>query len=357
MESFFRMYRNMLPLALGRTKLYYHHDGAFFPETIYFWGTWTNRDYGWKRDGKAIGEASNPFCRWYFSGGLELLTLMLDRYEYTQDQKFFDQILMPMADGILTFYDQHYPRDQHGKIKFEPAQSLETWHDATNPTPEIAGLQHVLDQLLKLPDNTIDSKHLAQWRRLRGELPPLPMKTENGKTRILPAERFDKKSNVENPELYAVFPYRLFGVGKPHIGIGQATYDARENRVNEGWQQDAIQAALLGRAHEAQKMLVARYSAKNPGSRFPAFWGPNYDWTPDQCHGSVANIAIQRMLIQCDDGKIILLPAWPKELNVEFKLHAPQNTTIEGSYHDGKTQKLTVTPQSRAKDIIQQPAQ
>lgn len=34
------------------------------------------------------------------------------------------------------------------------------------------------------------------------------------------------------------------------------------------------------------------------GSRFPAFWGPNSDWIPDQDHGSVAAIALQRMLLQ-----------------------------------------------------------
>jgi hypothetical protein len=45
--------------------------------------------------------------------------------------------------------------------------------------------------------------------------------------------------------------------------------------------------------------------------RFPAFWGPNYDWSPDQDHGNVAMIALQRMLIQYDNDSITMLPAWP----------------------------------------------
>jgi len=58
------------------------------------------------------------------------------------------------------------------------------------------------------------------------------------------------------------------------------------------------------------------------------------------------------MLMQADGRQIILLPAWPKEWNVEFKLHAPAQTTVEGSYRDGKMQSLTVTPASRGRDVI-----
>jgi hypothetical protein len=350
-DAFFKMYRDALPLAKGRTKIYFNHAGAYFPETMYFWGTWTNSDYGWDRKNLPVNECASPWIRWYWQGGIELVNLMLDRYAYTGDEKFAREALMPVADAVLTYFDQHYKRDANGKIRFEPAQSLETWQDSTNPTPEIAGLGFVIDRLLKLPDGLTDAAHRSQWQRMRGELPPLPMKTEDGKTRVLPAERFEALRNEENTELYTVFPYRLFGVGKPHLEIGQNTYDARQFRERPGWQQDPIDAALLGRADDAKRMLLKRYASKNAGSRFPAFWGPNYDWIPDQDHGSVANAALQRMLLQCEDDKIIVLPAWPKDWDVEFKLHAPMNTTVEGVYRDGKMQKLVVTPNARAKDV------
>jgi len=87
------------------------------------------------------------------------------------------------------------------------------------------------------------------------------------------------------------------------------------------------------------------------GERFPAFWGPNYDWTPDQDHGGVLMKTLQAMLLQTDGQKIFLLPAWPKEWNVDFKLHAPQQTVVEGVYRDGKMQSLRVTPESRRADV------
>jgi len=70
-----------------------------------------------------------------------------------------------------------------------------------------------------------------------------------------------------------------------------------------GWRQDAIQAALLGLTEEAQRDVVRNFSTTHPGSRFPAFWGPNFDWVPDQDHGSAACMALQYMLMQCDEGQ------------------------------------------------------
>jgi hypothetical protein len=80
--------------------------------------------------------------------------------------------------------------------------------------------------------------------------------------------------------------------------------------------------------------------------------GPNFDGTPDQCQGSVTLIALQRMLMQCDGDTIRLVPAWPKDWNASFKLHAPKNTTLEGRVENGKVTDLKVTPESRRKDVV-----
>ena len=67
--------------------------------------------------------------------------------------------------------------------------------------------------------------------------------------------------------------------------------------------------------------------------------------------------ALQRMLLQADDGKIHLLPAWPKEWDVKFKLCAPGNTTVAGEVTGGKITSLTVVPESRSKDVVIHEAQ
>jgi hypothetical protein len=58
------------------------------------------------------------------------------------------------------------------------------------------------------------------------------------------------------------------------------------------------------------------------------------------------------MLMQCEVDSIRLLPAWPDGWNASFKLHAPQNTTVEGRVENGKVVALKVTPESRRKDVV-----
>jgi len=238
----------------------------------------------------------------------------------------------------------------------EPAQALETWQQATNPTPVIAGLHFVVSRLLTELPSRLTEKNRPAWQQLLAALPPLPTTETGGQKRLLPAQTFGQLRNSENPELYAVFPYRLFGVGKPDLELARTTFAARRVKRTGGWTQDAIQAALLGLTTTAAAFTDRNFRTKHRNSRFPAFWGPNFDWVPDQDHGSVAMIALQRMLMQCDGDRILLLPAWPKEWNVSFKLHAPKQTVVTGVWHDGKLRELHVVPASRARDVTIVPA-
>ena len=63
-------------------------------------------------------------------------------------------------------------------------------------------------------------------------------------------------------------------------------------------------------------------------------------------------IVLQSMLLQRDADNVLLFPAWPKDWDVEFKLHAPQGTIIEGTYRDQELVELNVTPESRREDVI-----
>jgi alpha-L-fucosidase 2 len=353
MQPLFKMYANALPLAKERTRLYFGHEGAYCPETITSWGTYASCNYGWNREGKPISHIDNPYIRYYYSCNLELLTLALEYFFHTGDKRFLHETLLPLADAFIAFYERHFPRNDDGKLLLKPAQSLETYPEVVNPLPDIAGLRWTLDGLLRLPLGKESARRRNLWQRLLGQLPPLPTKTENGHTFLLPAEQIlAQPINSENPELYGVFPYRLYGVGKPDIQIARNTYARRPYKGNEGWRQDPIWAAMLGMAEEARNMVAQRFATKHPGSRFPAFWGPNYDWIPDQDHGCAGMIALQAMLMQTDGNRILLFPAWPKEWDVSFRLHAPGKTVVEGVLRAGKLQTLKVTPTTREKDVI-----
>ena len=169
---------------------------------------------------------------------------------------------------------------------------------------------------------------------------------------LAPAELFDKKQNVENPELYAVFPFRLFGFDKPDTDLAVRALDARGTAGISAGARTTSSWPISGLTEQARKGLVERAPKWNEARRFPAFWGPNYDWTPDQDHGGVLMKTLQVMLVQCEDKQIRMLPAWPEDWDVTFKLHAPYATTLEGTARQGKIERLDVTPKSRRADIV-----
>ncbi len=42
-------------------------------------------------------------------------------------------------------------------------------------------------------------------------------------------------------------------------------------------------------------------------------------------------IGLQDMVMQAADGQVFVLPAWPKDWTVDFKLHAPGGQVIQYS--------------------------
>lgn len=357
MQPLFKMYVDeILELSKFRTKTYFGFDGAFMPECMYFWGSTFTATYGWETPYAERKDPlqESPWHKWEWVSGPELVFMMLDYYDYTEDEKFLQEKIIPTANEIMKFFDNYYKTNEEGKLVMFPSMAAETWWDCTNPMPELAGLHGITKRLMALPEHFSRSADRKFWKEINTKLAEIPLRdTPSGKA-LAPATRFEDKQNVENPELYAVFPFRLFGVGNPNIEYGKNALEHRWDKGAFGWRQDDIFMAYLGLTKQAKGNLVERARNHDKNSRFPAFWGPNYDWTPDQDHGGVLMKAFQSMLMQVDpySKKIYLLPAWPKDWNAEFKLHAPQNTIIEGHIVNGEIKGLQVTPSSRKDDII-----
>ena len=164
-------------------------------------------------------------------------------------------------------------------------------------------------------------------------------------------EIFADSRNKENVALYSVFPYRLFGVGRANLEMMRYTYEKRAfTTVYSCWHNNNVFAAYLGLADEARIQLADRY-VRSGEYRYPAFYVQG-DWVPDHDNGGVAQQAIQAMLLQPVNDKLYLFPAWPKEWDVNFKLHGPQNTTIEGEIRNGEIVDIEVIPSEREKDIV-----
>lgn len=357
----FALYERARPLAEARTALYHGAQGAYFPETMTFWGTYANRDFGWDRSQLEKYEVSCKYWRYAWNQGPELLGLMLDRWDYEQEPEFVRARILPMAESVLKYFDTRFRKDTAGKLVIDPAQSIETyWTGVINDMPTVASLIDATTRLMALPKDLTTPAQRAFFARMKAAVPDLPLEevtVDNSVRRMLsPAQQYDpKRSNCENPELYAVWPARLVGVGTPLQEEGRLAYERRQSKLPNGWGYDSQVAALLGLTDEAVRVLGIKCANSHPAYRWPATWGPNFDWLPDQDHGSNLLGTVQLMLLQASAGKIHVLPAWPKDWDVSFKLHAPGRTTVECVFRAGTVETLRVSPPSRAGDVILPP--
>jgi hypothetical protein len=356
MAPFFAFYERALPLAQSRAKAWYGAEGCFFPETMSIFGTYPNQDYGWDRSGRQPGDVWCTAWKTAWNQGPEIVDLMLDFWDDTGDAKFLRGELLPMAMAVLRYFDTRF-RKQGGRIVLDPTQAVETFRTGVlDDMPSVAGLRSITARLCELPENLTTREERAFFARLRDACPLVPTeeKTVEGvkQLSLAPARTYKVEGwNCENADLYAVWPFRLYGVGRPGLEIARAAYSTRRYSVDNGWGYDGNVAALLGLTAEASRILLERCRNSHPAYRFPATWGPNYDWLPDQTHGGNLMETAQLMLLQCVGRRILLLPAWPPAWDVSFRLHAPGSTVVEGEVRGGKLTRWTVEPDSRRADV------
>jgi len=356
MAPFFAFYRRALPLAQSRAKSWYGAEGAFFPETMNFFGAYPNQDYGWDRTGRRPGDVWCTAWKTAWNQSPEIVALMLDRWDYTGDAAFLRDELLPMAMAVLRYFDTRFRKEQ-GRIVIDPTQAVETYRTGVlDDMPVVAGLRAITSLLCELPEPPTTEDERRFFERMRDACPPVPLEEKDvaGVIRrsLAPARTYKVEGwNCESAELYAVWPFRLFGVGRPDLEIARTAYSTRRYSVDNGWGYDGNVAATLGLAGEAARILEERCRNSHPAYRFPATWGPNYDWLPDQTHGGNLMVTTQLMLMQPVGRRILLLPAWPPDWDVSFRLHAPGRTVVEASVRGKKVTRLVVEPSSRRADI------
>lgn len=361
MSSQFDFYNRMLKNAELRTQVYWQHNGACFCEQIENYGLPNPAEYGFKRpEWFDKGVEYNAWLEYEWDTILEFCQMILETKNYANADI---TPYLPLIESSLTFFDEHYRQlasrrgrkalDGNGQLVLFPGSACETYKMTNNASSTIAALRTVLENYGK-KDEMLKTIPPIPLRYIEIKDSLNPTASPELKQTISPAVSWERINNVETPQLYPVFPWRIYGVGKENLELARNTYfydpEAIKFRSHVGWKQDNIWAACLGLTEEAKRLTLAKLS--NGPHRFPAFWGPGYDWTPDHNWGGSGMIGLQEMLLQTNGEQILLFPAWSKEWDIHFKLHAPGETTVEATLKDGKVTDLKVLPESRKKDII-----
>lgn len=365
MQAQFKFYSRALKNAELRTKVYWGHEGCSFTEHSETFGlpaagTWGFESGPRKRsEDLEHGTLTNKWVRLHYTNQLEFSFMILKYYQYSGKTI---QEYIPFITSSLNFFFEHYknrqmqqtgkPFDENDKLVIYPSTACETFKDIKNPTDISAALIAVIQALQTVPDNCLSREQKDYWKNQLKHVPEMTYANYNGKKILVAGNNLPERINSDLPEMYPIFPYGLYGIGKPNLPIAIDTWnsgqlDDRKNFIS--WHQDAIFCARMGLTEEAQKVSLLKM--QDSGRRFPSFWGPGHDYVPDHNWGGSGMLGLQKMLLQIANEEIYLLPAWPKEWDVQFRLHSTENTIVECTFSKGHITKLNVSPQKREEDI------
>lgn len=362
MKSQLDYYLSLQKTAELRSQVYWKHGGASFTEQLENFGLPNPAEYEWKRPADYDpGMEYNAWLEYEWDTVFEFCQMMLQQKEYAnEDIRKYN----PFIISCLRFFDKHYQYlakqrgrkalDANGHLILFPGSGAETYKMANNANSTISALQVITKQLLNLSEKELSKEEQDYLKGFQTRIPPLNFGTFDGHKTLAAAKTWERVNNSEVPQLYSVFPWGIYGIGKPDLETALNTWkydtDAIKFRSHVGWKQDNIFAARLGLTNEAAKYNLLKMA--NSDRRFPAFWGPGFDWVPDHNWGGSGMIGMQEMLLQEADGQLYLFAAWPKDWNVHFKLHASQNTTIEAELQNGIVKIIKVMPEERRKNIV-----
>jgi hypothetical protein len=362
MKSQLDYYLSLQKNAELRSQVYWKHGGASFVEQLENFGLPNPAEYEWKRPADYDpGMEYNAWLEYEWDTVFEFCQMMLQQKEYAGEdiQKYNSFII-----SCLRFFDEHYQYlakqrgrkglDGNSHLILYPGSGAETYKMANNANSTISALTVISERLLNLSSAQLSKEEVDYLKGFQTRIPPLNFRTFDGHKTLAPAKSWERVNNTELPQLYPIYPWGIYGIGKPDLETALNTWkydtDAIKFRSHVGWKQDNIFSARLGLTEEAKKYNLKKMA--NSDRRFPAFWGPGFDWVPDHNWGGSGMIGMQEMLLQEANGKIYLFPAWPKDWNVHFKLHAAKKTTVEVELQNGELKVLKVIPEERKKDVI-----
>ncbi len=322
--------------------------------------------------------------------GAELVQQMFDYVAYTGDKSFLYEVVAPWLKEVTLFYLSYLKREDDGLYHMTPSDALEIWWQVKDPLTDMCAVRYCFWQTLKYgAEFGYEPAFLAAVRERLAHLAPLPTgrfirrparaeeippgrpsyiqagtplveRIEPDDTLYAPAAAFlaDRLAyNVEQPELYVIFPFALADSQSPAPDYQRAvkTFRARQHSNVCGWSQDGIQAARL-RLPETVEVIMdhvrrhQRYpyggwispSVPLRGSKLSLTDAPYFD------SAGVNMTALQETLLQShrlttpapedpfSGGPIRLLPAVRPDWAGRFKLRARGGFLVYVEFQPGR---------------------
>lgn len=364
--SLFNYYRRNIPVYQKHSRARFSHDGFIMPYEHNIWGSYLF----W--NGKVLEdytEQKSPYLKDSWTGNLWMLLLMCDYADLSGDRTFISETLRPLANGILSFFQLHYPQRPNGKIVFSSAKAGETWQGVRNPLELISAFKSLLPRLIALgKKSNFNADTLRTCQEMLQALPDIPLgllkyNPDQPYTKpevlpgnlLVPAEDMSgcegysfpwtngKKYysiNRQQTELYAIWPTKLILQSPSGFEQARASYEARLwQHINTGWALDVVQAACLGLKAEVTSWFDRHFEytitfpcglAREEAPAHPECSSiPLY---PSMQGMGTGVIPVFEMLMQDYPDRLILLPCWDETVPVRYAFFSPFAGKVEVDY-------------------------
>ncbi len=377
MEPQFDFFLRTLEVGKFRLSHFFGVEGWIFDESGTTYGLPVPGIYGFEEsymphrvrpDWLEKGVSRNWSIMHHRTAQLEFSYMILEYYRYSgRDISRW----LPIVKGTLDFFHNYYAMrhrvynkftdyDRDGKLILFPSSACESHFMVSNPLPDVAGLWAVVEAAMALPTEWQDEFFGGgdALKELHTHIPDMHCETI-GEDTVYPPAKSIAYSNWPKTELYINYP--MFPFDRIKLGDKEMEYVFNTRKHWETWQTPKawtytnswgnanVAFARMGLLDEAKATAIKKLN--NGPFRFPSFWGPGADWTPDHNWGGSGCVGLQEMLMQSIGDDILMLPAWPAEWNCEFKVLAPQDTIVEGIVVEGKLIDHSTLPAQRARDV------
>ncbi|MEV1329696.1 hypothetical protein AB0J20_08995 [Micromonospora costi] len=320
-------------------------DGVCVPELLRFDGT---------PDG-CVADADPTWTNAILTGGLEVSHDLWRQYEFTQDEAVLDQGY-PLMSEVARFYLSQLKPGADGKLHLEHVNSFETQWDATDPTPDVAGMTVMFPIIADLAADRGDADLAGKLRAAVTKLPALPTTTRNGKKVYAWSASTEPAKNTQNTDLEPLAPWGMVG---PDDAVMQDTFALRGFPLTREWDESPIWAADLGRADDMRRLLIQGTADLQ---KYPnGFTGHGRNDDPASIHnmysswnGVVAN-ALQDALVQTNGGTMRIASAIPAGWTVEGSVVVAGGHRISTQIADGSPNVVGIQAGSNDTIRIQNP--
>jgi len=330
----------LLPSGKEAAKKVYGCRGVWLPLTGDCWPTVTSDGYGW-----SVWIGAAPWMAQH----------MWQRYLYTGDKNFLEQVAYPFFKEIAEFYEDYLEADENGIYQIMPSQSPENRFLGTGAIPVSICISAAMDIELAMDalDNAVtsaeilgvDCEQAARWKYLRDNLPPLQVGSDG---RIL---EWDKECRMEAEpghrhfsHLYGFYPSDLINeYDTPGFyAAAKKTVDYRvaNGSGHTGWSR-ALISCMYGKFGDKDqflkhlKILLTEFTTDSLLNIDPPF----------QVDGNLGGaMAVMEALASISGGKVRLLHALPDAwANGKFNnLYLPGGHKISFGWKNGKIERLEV---------------